>query len=309
MPKRIDKVARTIESLMAQTIKPDKIVLYLTDEEFPTRELPDSLREMQDSVFSIEFREYNLRPHNKYYYALQEFPDDIVITVDDDIVYPDDVISKLIQGHRNYPNSIVCLRAHTIGMYADGSYKSYFDWFSEKHIVQEETHSILATGVGGVLYPPQTMPKETFNREKIMPVVTHDDLWLKWMEAKYDVKIVLLQDDCDLEYVPDTQSVGLWETVNAFGGNDVMWDKLIKSEGEEAEVIRKRIYEDYYKHLPVWYEQAQNTIRESNARIDKLESDLRKARAKNKKIKNSTSYKIGRAVTFAPRKAKKLIGK
>ena len=48
----------------------------------------------------IEFKDEDLRSHKKYYYTIKEYPDDIMITVDDDIFYRSDMIAKLMAYHK-----------------------------------------------------------------------------------------------------------------------------------------------------------------------------------------------------------------
>ena len=43
--------------------------------------------DQQKRGLTIRFCE-DLKAHKKYYYAFKEYPDDIVITVDDDVIYP-----------------------------------------------------------------------------------------------------------------------------------------------------------------------------------------------------------------------------
>jgi len=80
-PKRIGMVHKVVESLLEQTIRADAILLYLSLDEFPHEEsdLPDMLREMIGKHgFRIIWVKGNLKSHKKYYYALQEYCDDVV---------------------------------------------------------------------------------------------------------------------------------------------------------------------------------------------------------------------------------------
>lgn len=46
---------------------------------------------------------------------MQEYPDDIVITVDDDLVYPSDMIFNLYQSYLAFPDCVSGMRVHVIG--------------------------------------------------------------------------------------------------------------------------------------------------------------------------------------------------
>ena len=53
---------------------------------------------------------------------------------------------------------------------------------------------LLATGVGGVLYPPHILPKETFNLERIFQCsLPADDIWLKFMEVIAGIPVVVVE--------------------------------------------------------------------------------------------------------------------
>ena len=46
-PGRIDIVHKTIITLLQQTMKPDEVILWLAEEQFPDKKLPKSLTELE----------------------------------------------------------------------------------------------------------------------------------------------------------------------------------------------------------------------------------------------------------------------
>ena len=52
----------------------EKIVLYLSLDEFPDRTVPNELSALAGDRFEIRFVEGNLRPYKKLLYALTDFP-------------------------------------------------------------------------------------------------------------------------------------------------------------------------------------------------------------------------------------------
>lgn len=116
-PKRIEIVDKVIESLLKQRIPADEIILYLSIEEFPDKwnSLPERLLKLTtNGVFKIEWVEGNLKSHKKYFYALQNNKENIVITVDDDVIYSSLLISDFIYGHDKFPNAVLARRARII---------------------------------------------------------------------------------------------------------------------------------------------------------------------------------------------------
>lgn len=84
-PPRIHTAHLAIRSLLAQKTLPDLIVLWLYTGDFPNREadLPQELLDVLARDVQIRWVEQDLKPHKKYYWAFQEFPDELVITFDE----------------------------------------------------------------------------------------------------------------------------------------------------------------------------------------------------------------------------------
>ena len=96
-PARIKYVKNVLRALYAQTLQPDKILLWLAKEQFPNleKDLPEELQDdLRQNKFELRWCD-NLGTHKKYFYAMQEFPEDIIVTVDDDVEYDKDVLQTL----------------------------------------------------------------------------------------------------------------------------------------------------------------------------------------------------------------------
>lgn len=193
-PKRIETVHYVIESILMQSIIPDKIILCLIKNEYPENyELPESLTKLLSDRFEIVWGDENLRPHNKYFYTMQKYPDDIIITVDDDGFYRKNLIKKLLKSYNRYPKAVSCIRAHRMKFAKDGSVLPYNKWDYETLTFNKPSHKLLATGVGGVLYPPHALDKRAFDKERIKKLCWKaDDIWLKVMEILNDTPVVVV---------------------------------------------------------------------------------------------------------------------
>lgn len=190
-PARIDTVWLTIETLLNQSYKPDFIILWLAKEQFNDIEsLPQNLLAQQKRGLQIRFCD-DLKSHKKYYYAFKEYPRDIIITVDDDIIYPKNTLEILMNLHEIYPESICCNRGHLIKKKENQEIASYKDWIQNPTNVTGPTEMLCPTGVSGVLYPPNSVNKEVFNKDSIKDLCLYaDDLWLKIMSLKNNTKVV-----------------------------------------------------------------------------------------------------------------------
>ncbi len=190
-PARINCVHLAIRSLMAQTCKPDKIILWLAKEQFTDKILPKLLTDLCEYGLEIRYCD-DLRSHKKYYYALKEQQEnELVITYDDDLIYPEDSIERLYKKHKQYPNCIVCNRAQESKI-EDGKLCKYSTWkvLSNEGVKKPSTKLFPSTG-GGTLYPFNAVSDEVFNKEVILnSAFSADDIWMRFMSAKAKTKII-----------------------------------------------------------------------------------------------------------------------
>lgn len=227
-PARISTVWITIASLLQQTMKPYKLILWLAEEQFPEHEIPDSLVRLKNRGLEIRFCD-DLRPHKKYYYAMQEYPDHFIITADDDILYPEDHIERLWEGHKKYPDTVICHWSHRIDFDGHGDFVPYNDWIDNGE--EEPSFATLAVGCNGVLYPPGSLPTETFDKRKIAKISSGtDDLWLKCMEILNGRKTVNCNHTVLIYYnILSTRKSGLWKgNTGESRNNDTIWNQLMK---------------------------------------------------------------------------------
>ena len=69
-PARIADVWQVVKSLKNQTVLPEKIILWLSKEQFPTKStIPDSLCQEEDKLFEIRMVDEDIRSHKKFYYV------------------------------------------------------------------------------------------------------------------------------------------------------------------------------------------------------------------------------------------------
>ena len=182
-PARLSKVYMVVEAILRQTVKPDKIVLYLTKSQVPDiNALPKKLLEQQKRGLEIALCDEPIRSHTKYYEAFRNYPEDIVITVDDDILYRSNLIESLLKWHEKFPKSIIVNWAKKIKSDQDG--RSFYNHWPETGIedIGKEEQQLLLFGVGGVLYPPHCMYEDWNNCQMMRDLcLTADDVWLSCM--------------------------------------------------------------------------------------------------------------------------------
>ena len=176
-PPRLPKLWLVIECLLRQTLKPDTIILYLTKGQVNSiEELPKKLQEQQKRGLQIRLCPDKIRSHTKYYYAMSQNPNDIIITVDDDLFYRTDLIEKHMRAHNKYPNAIIANWVKEI-LPTTSLYKEWPDCNEAKL-----SNRFLLLGVSSVLYPPHSLYEDVFLTKEIIDLcLTADDVWLSCM--------------------------------------------------------------------------------------------------------------------------------
>lgn len=187
--QRIYDVHLAIESIMQGSVRPNRIILWLAEEEFRDRLIPASLKRQQERGLEIAFCK-DIRSYKKLIYTLQQNPDAIIVTIDDDVLYEYDTLERMVHTHLTNPTNICACRLHQIVLDANNKPLSYLQW---KMGITDIKASPLnfPTGIGGVLYPPHCLPNEVFNEEVFMKLCpTADDVWFYAMAKKNDTHAI-----------------------------------------------------------------------------------------------------------------------
>jgi hypothetical protein len=192
LPARLHIVHNAIESIFSQAILPGRLVLWISDA-VGVNAIPSQLANLEHRGLEIR-RVRDVGPHTKLIYALREFPDKSIITVDDDIIYPSNTLQYLWEQHLRFPQAIVCNWARELAFDKEGVVKGVRDGrlltppLLEREIEQAQRFvgapSILAFpyGTSGVLYPPDALSEKVFDVDtfkKLCP--KEDDIWFKAM--------------------------------------------------------------------------------------------------------------------------------
>lgn len=188
-PARIGCVHLAIKSIMLQTYKPDRIILWLADSQFPGRVLPEELRELEKYGLEILWM-HDLHSNKKFFYpVLNQKEDELVITFDDDIIFASDVIENLIKKHKEYPDCMVCTRAQA---YDETNPYQPGRWITISDVgVNEPSYSLNPSPGGGCLIPYGLFCEDVCNEEKINTLAHHhDDVWFMFMCVQNNRKII-----------------------------------------------------------------------------------------------------------------------
>lgn len=308
-PARIETVHLVLETIYAQTRKADEIILWLASEQFPggVNKLPEKLQFLiGEGRLTLRWCD-DLKPHKKYFYALQEFDKDIVVTIDDDVLYDEEMLDNLYQSYLRYPSAVSTIRAHLITI-SEEKVMPYQDWIQRRGVYYKGPSKwLMAIGVGGVLYPPGIFRNELFDKETIIKTcLWADDLWLKAMGLICDVPVVIAQDYQELIHIPGTQQDALFRKnvhenqndiqfkniitwVDERYGKDFLFEKLIEDTGDKNNII-----EMLGRNLSEERQENQKKVHALSDRINQLEKENR--RLKNQLQALEQSNKVVRTL-------------
>ena len=230
--ERFENLPITIFSLLKQKRKPDRIILWLSDE-LNLSTIPYEISQFIKNGLEIKFVK-DIGPYTKNIYALKEYQNSIIVTADDDIYYPSDWLDKLYLSYMAYPDDIHCHRAHRVEIF-NGEIMPYETW--KKHVNEESAcFDNFLTGVGGVLYPPKCFNSEALRKDifkKYSP--NADDIWF-WVMAVINNKKIRIVKNHNKHLI----SVNMFEQIsknnlyktNKNGGNDKQLASLMQFYGQ-----------------------------------------------------------------------------
>jgi FkbM family methyltransferase len=182
LPERINKILPILESIFSQTIKPDLIQINVPKKYIRSKApivIPDFLK--QNGIFVN--RCHDLGPATKLLPTLKSGydPDDIIITIDDDVIYHEGMIEKFLIKTKQYPDSVLCYRGRKLG-------KSYNESILYRcNEINGDVDVDLVTGTWGVLYKPRFFNESIFEEQKNPKIFLTDDILISGHLAKYNI--------------------------------------------------------------------------------------------------------------------------
>ncbi len=262
-PGRINTVHKTIESLLNQKWRPDKIILWLAPEQFPNKEadLPSELMALCARGLVIDWY-HDIRSYKKLIPTLRKYPDAIIVTADDDNIYSPTWLGKLVDSYIRHPHDIQCHRVTKIwydraGFHTIAGGRDYYRGTSFLNKL---------VGLGGVLYPPHCFHEDILNEDLILRLApTNDDQWFWLMAALNGVGVrVVPSPEIDAHYVPGTQEVGLtrindggaklfWRDFRAIMSHYPQLNNILKAEWRRNRFDTSNLKHAYRDELEKWY--------------------------------------------------------
>lgn len=236
LPNRYDYLLKTLTCLHNQTVKVDAIYLTLPKQAkrsglyYP--ELPDEIKKL----CTVVHVDLDYGPILKIYGGLMKESDStIIITADDDVVYPSDFVSIFLKKHQLHPNCAITGRGILVGL---GTF--YFGINNLTYIFKGITgfrvyngrQVDIVQGVSGCLYKRSFFPQNDQLYDKLLKytkdedVFKSDDILISGYLCKNNIKIYTFFDMPDIyagEGSPDALSMDTTKMIKTF---DRTLDKL-----------------------------------------------------------------------------------
>jgi hypothetical protein len=193
-PERIETTGLAIESLLRQTLKPNRIILNLFEGEFPDHKLPELLELQLKRGLEINWCPENHKVFLKVIPTLQKYKNAWVISIDDDSIYSKDLIKELYETSQLYPKSVIA-KAVRQTEEKDGHIPPIAFWkFSERARTLDTwgpSQNLIPEGYQGVLYPSFLFSEDSLKNlayKNICP--SDDDLWMYYLTVQNELSVV-----------------------------------------------------------------------------------------------------------------------
>jgi FkbM family methyltransferase len=228
-PKRFDNLPLTLQSLLNQSVCPDKVILWIaeTDKKYLTQDIKD----YASKGLTIKYCD-DIKSYKKIIPALEQYPDCFLITADDDLFYHKDWIKNLVEKWDSKNPLVIANRVHRITFDQDRNIEPYKKWKSVYRENLKGSDLNFPTSGAGILYPPKAFHKDVTDREKFMQMAPFaDDVWLYWMIRLNNFKISISDYYPSLVIWPSLNNENLWIQNKLGGRNDKYIRNLIDEYG------------------------------------------------------------------------------
>tara|TARA_R110000751_G_scaffold63421_2_gene130871 strand:+ start:987 stop:2030 length:1044 start_codon:yes stop_codon:yes gene_type:complete len=228
---RIKTLSKTIESIKNQTFPPQSINLYISSEPYLIdvgfQKNNNEIKKIIELGVNVYFTK-NIGPYRKQYPIIFQLlklgadPDTPIITMDDDVVYPDHIVEMLMEEYFKR-DAVIAHRGRQIVFSNNGlgAYKNF--------IPPEEklSHLNIGTGKNGICYRLKHFPKD--RSYYIGPILapTADDIWCKWVTSSKCVPTYIIEPEAAYNSTLDFKESNpgekncLFHKYNASGKNDI----------------------------------------------------------------------------------------
>lgn len=234
--KRVNgSVVYTVYSLLRQSVRPERVVLWLDEKEYNDQNLPSDLRFLCKYGLDVRYGK-DIGSYTKIIHSLSAFSDKHIITADDDLYYTRNFVEEFVEAHRQHPQAIITGYAKVPLADDDRQLAPYGTWPEYHHVkdsFQYDSFKLFPLGWGGVLYPSHIFDDEVKNEAVFTNLCPKaDDIWLYVMGLRCHAEKRMLTNSHIAYYHTDLLRQYLTRdrltATNRFGGeNDTQLQALL----------------------------------------------------------------------------------
>lgn len=181
----------TLYSILNQSLKPDRIVLWLDKDTEDLSLVPYTITQYIKNGLEIKFVK-NLASYTKTIYALKDFKDSIIVTAEDNIYYEKDWLKQLYHSYIANPEDIHVHLALNIDM-SNSTILPFENWKTTK--IETSSYKNFPIGASGILYPPDCFTGEVFREDIFLKqVINSSDMWFWLMALIHNRKIRIVKN-------------------------------------------------------------------------------------------------------------------
>lgn len=195
-----------LKNLKQQTLRPDKIVLWLSEKEYDKDKLPQSIQKCIDEklLTDVMWVKTNTKGHKRYD-CFKHFNDCYNILLDDDILYKPTFIEELVNEAKKHQNCVTVYSSYSVEY--DGVK------ITRGQNIKEPSHknNFIA---GRCCFPPYIFPFDAYENEELRNeyVLNCDESWYRPFFIKHGIKINVMHqwDNSHYPIIGGSQDESLW---------------------------------------------------------------------------------------------------
>lgn len=99
--ERLNNIPRVLDTIFSQTLPPDFVVMNLAYRETVPGHIMEYLKQHNIEITRVQ----DTKVYKKLIPTLKQYPNDIIINIDDDFLYPQGMIEDFLSIHKNHPSN------------------------------------------------------------------------------------------------------------------------------------------------------------------------------------------------------------
>jgi hypothetical protein len=210
---RFKHLAQVIQDLKNQTIQPVKILLNIAHDEIQF--LPTDVMALEKEGYIQIVSCEDFGPAKKLIPTLKSVNEIPIIVIDDDLLYKTDLFLQLMIAHRLNPTAIISARTHRLTQSENGEIQDFQNWDKQFETPVGLSRDLLPTSGAGTLFPTGSLHPDAGDGKLYEEYAKNtDDLWWYFQARRNGTLVMRIEGFSSLNFVPDSQEVGLWSNGN-----------------------------------------------------------------------------------------------